>query len=111
MVANNNCVNIGLKVTSVYTLGGVKYLYRLSDMAYGEWLIYKNGYPTFYFNVFDEDYKDIKANIGNDIEEYLRLKLSLKGKEWSLEQKLVGIISFKSSVRRIDIEKLPKRFF
>lgn len=108
--ADNNLVNIRLRVTRVYTLKGVKYLYRLSDMVYGEWLIYKDGKPFFYFNIFDDDYKDIKDEIGGDVENYLRIKLIQAGKEWSLKQYIFGIPSSGTFDEQINIEKLPKNF-
>jgi len=34
-------------------------IYRLSDFAYGEWLIYEDNIPKYYLNIFDKIYKDI----------------------------------------------------
>ncbi|GAB3922780.1 hypothetical protein [Mucilaginibacter myungsuensis] len=51
-------MKLAVIVNKVYTLTGIRYLYRLSDFVYGEWLIYNNGDPVFYFNAFDELYQD-----------------------------------------------------
>ncbi len=44
-----------------------KVVYNLGDFSYGETLIYRNGIPEYYFNIFDTD------SYGKSVEEFRNL--------------------------------------
>jgi hypothetical protein len=105
---NNLSVKLRLEVTSVYTFTGVKHLYKLPDMAYGEWLIFKDDKPYFYFNIFDEDYIAIKDKAGDNVERYLEDRLRMVEGGLTLKQRIFGLRGVQVSDEWITIEKLPK---
>ena len=97
-----------LEVKRVYTLSGIKYRYKLNDFTYGEWLIFKNNHPVYYFNVFDQDYEHFTEAIKADFNGFLIACLKRHGLD--LEQKILGITSIKSYSQLINLEKLPAAF-
>jgi len=94
-----------LEVRGVYTLTGVKYRYKLSDFAYGEWLIYKNNQPVYYFNIFDQEYAHLTEIIKANEQGFLIGSLKRQG--LNLKQNIFGIASIKSYLKSINLEKLP----
>jgi hypothetical protein len=99
-------VRIKLFVTAVYTLTGKKYLYALGDMAYGEWLIYKNNKPRYYLNVFEDNNKHLIDEGKNQLQSYIEGKLKLIDGALSLNTHIVGIRSSHTDVEWCDLEKL-----
>lgn len=97
-----------LEVKRVYTLAGIKHRYKLSDFAYGEWLIYKGDFPVYYFNIFDTDYSAFKDATKVNADKTLIDKLEKHGLR--LKQNLFGISSTKSYQQRFDLEKLPASY-
>jgi len=90
----------------IYTFSGIKKIKKLPDYSYGEWLIYQNNEPRYYFNIFDRKYSDIHHKISDNIEMFLVDKL--KGKKMSIRPKIIGICDYsKVSCDWMELEKLP----
>ena len=104
-------MKLRLEVIPVYTLSGKKTIYKLGDMAYGEWLIFKNGVPFYYFNIFDELYKDLKEPIRNDPYNFLKKNIDEHGEGLKLSQNIWGIWSSNIQDKWFDLEMLPLSFF
>jgi len=102
---------IKLKVTPIYTLTGVKYLYTLKDMAYGEWLIYQENKPRYYFNLFDKEYSFDKNQTGKSIEKFLETKLDILNVNLTIKQNIFGIKGSRTFETWQTIERLPYDFF
>jgi len=102
-------------VTPVRTLfHGTKYIYKLADSAYGEWIIYQGGEPVYYLNVFDPKYDSVKNIIQtiNDITSCLTQKFELNGNKLTVERTIIGIpFESKSFLRKYTLQKLPVSFF
>lgn len=108
-------IEINLLVTPVETLfSGVKNIYHLGDFAYGEWIIYSNHEPKYYFCVFDPMYQgqmDFIKGIG-EIDLFLEKKfaqmqvnLTMKNKAWLVISKAEPF------VKKFILEKLPNTYF
>lgn len=91
-----------------YTLSGIKYTYRLGDMSYGQWLVFKANKPYYYLDTFRDEYKDILKNVSGDIENFLRRKLAEKAGSLSLEDSVFGIRSSETSEEWIELQYLPR---
>jgi hypothetical protein len=110
-----NSIEINLLVTPVETLFyGTKNIYRLSDFAYGEWIIFCNGEPKYYLYVFDPMYQEqidfIKSTKGVDLfleKKFasMRLNLTMKNKYWLV------ISKSEPFVKKFTLEKLPNTYF
>jgi len=103
-------MKIRLEDVPVYTLTGVKHLYKLGDMAYGEWLIFKNGEPTYFLCIFDDLYKDVRADIKEDPYLFLKEKFKREKSNYSLTQGIHGIWSSNITDKWFDLEDLPLSF-
>lgn len=95
----------------VYTLTGKRHLYKLGDMAYGEWLIFKDNMPVFYLNIFDKMYENVAESIKKDPRGYLEKKIALEKSTYSLNQNIHGIWSSKVNIKWFELEQLPVSFF
>lgn len=105
-------VEVSLSVIPVVTfLGKRKYLYQLSDSAYGEWLIYENHNPKYYLNIFDEEYVNIKNKITQtkiNVEDFLREKFNSTQPKLTIDNTILGIkLIRQTSIQKISLEKLP----
>ena len=106
---DNTNAKVTLTVMLVLTIYGTDNLYKLSDNAYGEWLILKKGKPKYYFNLFDKLYeqhinklknkKDIEGTLAKGL---LRIKTDLH-----INRNLKYIFILKKSLQEITLEKLP----
>ena len=102
-----NTIDINLQVVPVITFFGNKYLYKLSDNAYGEWIICKNGYPKYYFSVFDKDYESLNLKNDLDIESFLKDKLRKIDSSLTVGKTFFGIwLTNKSYIKRFTLEKI-----
>jgi hypothetical protein len=99
-------VKIKLFVTKVYTLTGKKYLYALGDMAYGEWLVYKNNKPRYYLNVFEDNNENLIKEGQSNLQSYIENKLKLIDEDLSLKPNITGIRSAHTYVEWFDLERL-----
>jgi hypothetical protein len=105
---NEKFVKMGLKVIPIITFFGIKYVYRLSDMDYGGFLIHFKGEPKYYFNFFDPDYdsilKKLESKGGN---KFLEARFNDKN-GLSVHDKYWGFILYaKETIKIFNIEKLP----
>src|SRR5216117_1310161 len=85
---------VSIWVTPLYYFFGIKLIYVLPDMSYGQYLIFENNYPKYYFNYFDKYYDAIRIKIDNSkISHELLLKKSFQANNplLSLRQKSFGI--------------------
>jgi hypothetical protein len=104
-------LKIKLEEITTYTLTGKKIRYKLGDMSYGDWLVFKDNTPVYYFDVFDELYTYIPEIIKKNIPKYLENKFDQQGKGLSLEDGIPGIWSSKIVDKWFELEKLPLDFF
>ena len=107
---NNNSVNLKLWVTLIYTISGVKSRYRLGDMAYGEWLIFKESKPAYYLNIFDDNYTPLREKAGDDVQSYLRNRLLSSGEDLTLTSNIIGLRIGKELEEWVTVEWLPIAF-
>lgn len=99
-----NYINVAVITEKIYTITGVKKHYGLGDMAYGEWLVYKNNKPCFYMNSFDDYYKEIKKDhLGLPF-----LEKKLKARGLTLNTNYWGMRSGKLEDEIITLPLLPK---
>lgn len=100
-------IKMKLFLTDVYTITGKKIRYSLGDMAYGEWLVFKNNYPVYFLNLLD--FKgDVKKHIDQkNIQKSLERKLKKFDSEFTLKQHFIGIRSHKTSWQWVEVESLP----
>ncbi len=61
MKKKSNDIEINIEIIPVYTFFGRKNIIKISDFAYGEWLIYKSNKPFYYINIFHSDFKELKT--------------------------------------------------
>jgi hypothetical protein len=108
---SDNILRMNLEDITVYTLFGKKHLYKLGDMAYGEWLIFQSNVPKYYLNIFDDMYQDIDEQKKIDPYKYLLKKFKAEHYGYSLGQNIHGIWSSKINEKCFDLEKLPISFF
>jgi len=106
---------INLLVVPIKTLlHGTKYIYKLADSTYGEWIIYQGDEPTYYLNIFDPKYDSVKNNIKaiKDTVSYLEKKFELNEDNLKMERTLLGIpLESESFLRKYTLKKLPVSFF
>jgi len=93
--------------TPVFTLTGVKCRYALLDMAYGEWLVYRDNHPQYYINLFDAEYEGIRDKVGNNAERYIKERLKNSNERLSLKPNIVGLKVGKEQQTSITVERLP----
>ena len=97
-------VNIKLFATPVLTLTGKKTAYALGDMAYGEWIVFKDDYPCYYLNVLEGNQKSIENN--SDLESFITDRLPSVGADLSLKQSFTGVKLSSPQVEWLDLQKL-----
>ena len=106
----DNLIEMPLRVTPILTIfGKIQYKYKLSDFAYGEWIIFENEKPKYYLNLFDNsDYKKDKVysksknfNIESILDKFQK-GLSIYQKVWGIP------LPYKSFIQTFHLEKLPK---
>jgi hypothetical protein len=89
-----------------------RYLYTLSDFAYGEWLIFEDNMPKYYLNIFDECYKNITRFLQTqrDITVDLMVSKSLGNvnERLSLGQKyhVITMLESQSELLTFELEKV-----
>jgi hypothetical protein len=107
---DNNSIEVSVEAIPILTiLGKIQYRYKLSDFAYGEWLIFENDKPKYYLNPFDEDYDDVRERIENSKDFDLEKILKMSNKNLSIHQRIMGVsFWYKSSTQVLALEKLPK---
>jgi len=103
-------MKLRLNVTPVYTVLGIKLLYQLCDAADGKHLIYLNNIPVYYFNIFDEMYKDIIISFNGNPETHLSRKLKSHPEKFTLRPSICGLRSSKLRHRWFYLDKLPVSF-
>ncbi|MEO8471470.1 MAG: hypothetical protein ABI477_04720 [Chryseolinea sp.] len=106
-----NSVKINLIKTPVFPRK--KSLYRLPDSTYGEWIIFENNEPKYYFDFFDELYEDIRNQIMStrDIEGYFTKMFEQKNLNFMLKQTLFGIpLPGMELIEECTLSKLPKEY-
>lgn len=112
-----NEVVIPLFAIPVTTLGFKKrLLYRLSDMAYGEWLIFQNDIPKYYLNIFDKIYEGVTFladEDGSSFENRLEKLFKERNLNLSLSPSFKWMLVHESKQKVIDfhIEKYPPSYF
>jgi hypothetical protein len=106
-LSKGNPIRVRLEVIRVYTLTGIKNIYKLGDMAYGEWLIFKDKKPYYYFNIFDKEYEHFNNTIKTNVEEYLKTKFKKQGGNLSFGPNILGLQSSKIHDEWFDLETLP----
>ena len=83
-------------------------------MAYGEWIIYKNNYPKYYFNSFDEIYTPYISHLAGKklgIHNFLKEKLKKLDSSLSLKMNFFGVeIISGAHTKTFTLEKLPLDF-
>jgi hypothetical protein len=104
-------MKLRLETIPVYTLTGKKTIYKLGDMAYGQWLIFKDGLPFYYFDIFNELYKDLEGPIKNETYNFLKKSIEKHDEELKLSQNIWGIWSSDIQDKWFDLEMLPLSFF
>jgi len=104
-------VKIKLLVIPLITLGGKKYRYLLGDMAYGEWLVYKNNYPQYYLSILETNHERFGTALSPDLEAIITSKLKLIDDKLKLKQNIIGLKIGKSYTKWFELEKLPSELF
>src|SRR5919202_1422371 len=109
-----NNVSVFLFVVPVLTSSLERtYIYRLSDMAYGEWIIFEDNKPKYYLYIFDDLYKDVREYLQNhkDIDVSTLLEQSFKGKNLNLTLRATfrvrKIWESKETNKEFKLEKFP----
>jgi hypothetical protein len=108
--------SVSILVTPVFNLLGKKsLLYSLSDMSYGEWIIFENDEPKYYFNYFDEYYQPIRKQLDQseekNIESLLKKSFEIHGLNLSISQKKLAIRKDdKAYVQVYKLDKYPVEF-
>ena len=95
-----------LFVTTIYTLRGKRLSYSLGDMAYGQWLVFKDDHPHFYINIFEYKGDNMKFKETENLETYLEQKLKVIDSHLSLKQNIIGLRSSKTYSQWFKLEKL-----
>lgn len=104
-------MKLKIEVVPVYTITGIKKIYKLGDMAYGQWLIFKDGLPVYYFDVFDALYKNLEGPIKNDTYNFLKKTVDKHCGRFKLSQNIWGLWSSNIQDKWFDLEMLPLSFF
>jgi len=90
-----------------------KYIYRLSDFAYGEWIIFEDDLPRYYLDIFDSIYKDLKEKLDKNKEATIQLLLEQYSKNTGLNLSLSQSFHWsptwesKAELREFSLEKFP----
>jgi len=103
-------ITIKVAATPVLTFAGIRMRYNLLDMAYGEWLIYKDKQPCYYINIFDLAYKELKNKISGNIENYLKNWLRTNYPDLSLNPNIIGLNVSATQNIEITVEKMTLHF-
>lgn len=106
-----NSIKIGIEIIPIYTLGGRRDIIKLSDFAYGEWLVFKSNKPIYYINIFDDEFFELKKLIESKkttVEEVIE-KFNIQNSDsLSLKQSFFGITNYKNTeYQNIEIYKFP----
>lgn len=109
---NNRQVKLKMLTTPIIDfLGRKNFYYRLLDGAYGEWLVFEDNVPKYYFNFFDEEYASFKQSLPKfkmNLENYLNECFKKKNMNLTTRQYMYGFkLKGKEEVRIIVIEKMP----
>ena len=111
----NETIEINLFVIPIITFWGKRdFIFKLSDSAYGEWLIYENNKLKYYFNVFDKSYDLIKDKIDctSNLEELLSNRFKQKKLNLMINNAKWGILKrYKPFFKIFKLEKLPVEIF
>jgi len=99
-------IEINLIVFDVLTLNGKKHRYRLSDTAYGEYLIFKDNQPEFYLNVFDDSPHLSSLPDASSIYRFIESRLKTINPALSLKQHLYGLRISKEYDKVFRLKKL-----
>jgi hypothetical protein len=99
-------VKIKLFVSSVLTLTGRKKKYILGDMAYGEYLIYKDNYPKYYMYALDAPNIKEQAK-GANIADYIESKLPMIEDGLTLKHRIYGIPLGELESEWLELKELP----
>jgi len=104
-------VEIPVEMIPVYTLSGKKTIIKLSDFAYGEWLIFKNNELVYYINLFDSYFSQLKKKIESKeitIEEFINSINATISETFSLNQKFWGMrVNWGVEYGKIEVYKFP----
>lgn len=113
-----NEVSVFLFVIPVLTSSSERtYIHRLSDMAYGEWIIFEDNKPKYYLYIFDGLYKDVREYLQNhkDIDVSTLLERSFKDKNLNLSLsetfRVSKIWESKETSAEFKLEKFPPHLF
>lgn len=93
-----------------------RYLYLLSDLSYGEWLIFENSMPKYYLNIFDDTYKDIRRFLetkrATTVDLMVRKSLENTNQRIYLRQnyRVITALEFQSELVTFELEKASPRF-
>lgn len=103
-------IKIKLFVTLVLTITGLKKRFVLGDMAYGEYLVYKDGLPKYFLHVCDDPLIGQRAN-GKNIDEYIEPKLITIEEGLSFEHNISGIPVKELEPQWFELKQLPSSLF
>jgi len=112
-----NKVSVFLFVIPVLTSSLEKrYIYRLSDMAYGEWIILEDNKPRYYLYILDDIYKDVREYIHKKniyVDDLLEQSFRDKNLSLSLREtfKVSKIWESQETSEEFKLEKLPPNLF
>lgn len=105
----SNRVRLRLLRIPIWNFYRIRYIYRLSDFTYGQWLIFSNGLPVYYLDIFDERYSKF-FDVGTG---FLEGKFKEKGMALTFHNDYAGIRLEVFSYKWVDfdLEMLPVEFF
>lgn len=110
----NNNLEILVEMVPILSLFKNKYLIKLPDSAYGEWLIFKENKPVFYLNVFDPQLEVIKNKIHSKeitIERIIERINEGTHENYSIGFKYWGFLNYEGrKTETISIQKFPFSF-
>lgn len=106
-----NSIQIGIQMVPIYTLSGRRDIIQLSDFAYGEWLVYRFNKPTYYINIFDDEFFELRILLESKkttIEKFIE-KINIQNSDsLSLKQNFWGITTYKNTqYHKIEVYKFP----
>jgi hypothetical protein len=103
-------VKLKIEIIPVFTFFAIRKVYRLLEMAYGEWLIMENRYPRYYFNMFDSIYDEFLVAIDNQksMVDFLNSQFRNHQQKLSADAGFRGFYNYrKARLEIVEIEKLP----